>query len=173
MPLGNNLLDRIAEDLKILSKRQGKALTPRQRVAAAQRWNSLADIGENEAYRPEYGPGYKIENEMRLRDMGLQNHFGPQREANPFMSSEDVNQHALWYKQRDDKVNLMNHLVALRNEMGDPMRYPWGSVGQRKLDRINNGIQNLAHDLNQGWWSGFEPPEDWAELVERFHFDRR
>lgn len=173
MPLGNNLLDRIAKDLKTLSKRQGKALTRRQRVSAAQRWNSLADIAENEAYRPEYGPGYQIENEMQLRDIGIQNHFGPQREPNPFMPSENVKLDALWYKQQADKVNLMNRLVALRKEMGDPLWYPWGSAGQRELDRINNRIQNLAHDLNQGWWSGFEPPEDWAELVEPIGLDRR
>ena len=33
--------------MKTLGKREGKALTPKQRVAAAQRWNSLADIGED------------------------------------------------------------------------------------------------------------------------------
>jgi len=43
-----NLLDRLAGAMKTLNKRQAKNLTPRQRVAAAQRWNSLADIGENE-----------------------------------------------------------------------------------------------------------------------------
>lgn len=41
------ILDRLAGAMKTLGKREGKALTPRQRVAAAQRWNSLADIGEN------------------------------------------------------------------------------------------------------------------------------
>lgn len=42
------MLDRLAGAMKTLGKREGKALTPRQRVAAAQRWNSLADIGEDE-----------------------------------------------------------------------------------------------------------------------------
>ena len=42
------MLDRLAGAMKTLSKREGKSLTPRQRVAAAQRWNSLADIGEDE-----------------------------------------------------------------------------------------------------------------------------
>lgn len=41
------ILDRLAGAMKTLSKREGKALTPRQRVAAAQHWNSLADIGED------------------------------------------------------------------------------------------------------------------------------
>lgn len=48
-----NLLDRLAGAMKTLGKREGKALTPRQRVAAAQRWNSLADIGEDEVARLE------------------------------------------------------------------------------------------------------------------------
>lgn len=47
MPKGT-MLDRLAGAMKTLGKREGKALTPRQRVAAAQRWNSLADIGEDE-----------------------------------------------------------------------------------------------------------------------------
>lgn len=46
-----NLLDRLAGAMKTLGKREGKALTPRQRVAAAQRWNSLAGIGKDEAGR--------------------------------------------------------------------------------------------------------------------------
>lgn len=47
MPKGT-ILDRLAGAMKTLGKREGKTLTPRQRVAAAQRWNSLADIGEDE-----------------------------------------------------------------------------------------------------------------------------
>lgn len=43
------ILDRLAGAMKTLGKREGKALTPRQRVAAAQRWNSLADIGMDES----------------------------------------------------------------------------------------------------------------------------
>lgn len=46
-----NLLDRLAGAMKTLNKRQAKNLTPRQRVAAAQRWNSLADIGDEEVER--------------------------------------------------------------------------------------------------------------------------
>lgn len=42
-----NLLDRLAGAMKTLNKRQAKNLTPRQRVAAAQRWNSLADIADD------------------------------------------------------------------------------------------------------------------------------
>lgn len=41
------ILDRLAGAMKTLGKRKGKALTPRQRVAAAQRWNSLAGIADD------------------------------------------------------------------------------------------------------------------------------
>lgn len=50
MPKGT-MLDRLAGAMKTLGKREGKTLTPRQRVAAAQRWNSLADIGDDELDR--------------------------------------------------------------------------------------------------------------------------
>lgn len=46
MPKGT-ILDRLAGAMKTLGKREGKALTPRQRVAAAQRWNSLARIADD------------------------------------------------------------------------------------------------------------------------------
>lgn len=52
MPKGT-ILDRLAGAMNTLGKREGKVLTPRQRVAAAQRWNSLADIGEDEVSRLE------------------------------------------------------------------------------------------------------------------------
>ena len=41
------ILDRLSGAMKTLGKREGKALTPRQRVAAAQRWNSLAGIADS------------------------------------------------------------------------------------------------------------------------------
>lgn len=47
------ILDRLAGAMETLGKREGKALTPRQRVAAAQRWNSLADIYAEELGRIE------------------------------------------------------------------------------------------------------------------------
>ena len=139
MTLGNNLLDRIAEDLKILSKRQGKALTPKQRVAAAQRWNSLVDVGENEAYRPEYGPGYQIENEMQLRDMGLQDHFGPYRASNPF--------HLDW--------------------MGEPYQYEarlknyrplTDAQYERMLELEEEARQHGIDEIHQEWYDNFIEP---------------
>lgn len=45
------ILDRLARAMGTLGRRKGRPLTPRQRVAAAQRWNSLADISEEESTR--------------------------------------------------------------------------------------------------------------------------
>ena len=45
------ILDRLARAMGTLGRREGRPLTPRQRVAAAQRWNSLADISEEESTR--------------------------------------------------------------------------------------------------------------------------
>lgn len=47
------MLDRLAEAMGTLNKRPRKGLTPRQRVANAQRWNSLADIYTKELGRIE------------------------------------------------------------------------------------------------------------------------
>lgn len=101
------ILDRLAGAMKTLGKREGKALTPRQRVAAAQRWNSLAGIGndELEGLYHEYGrektvPSYssrsdevyKELDELRngLRDIGFLENNGLNREfseaSNPFLS---------------------------------------------------------------------------------------
>lgn len=90
-----NLLDRLAGAMKTLGKREGKSLTPRQRVAAAQRWNSLADIGEEESERlgviadevwnqGEAQSRYKAADKA-LIDMGIlePNFF---RADNPFLS---------------------------------------------------------------------------------------
>lgn len=55
------ILDRLAGAMETLGKREGKALTPKQRVAAAQRWNSLADISENRLRETlyDYMPGWE------------------------------------------------------------------------------------------------------------------
>lgn len=93
------ILDRLAGAMKTLGNREGKALTPRQRVAAAQRWNSLADISEEESTRlydnwmnnksvynepDEYlGRDEFKEFDAGLRKMGLAGKHG-QRADNPF-----------------------------------------------------------------------------------------
>lgn len=106
MPKGT-ILDRLAGAMKTLGKREGKSMTPRQRVAAAQRWNSLADIGEDElkglnyeydhdkrvpSYASRANEVYKELDELRngLRDIGLVENNGFGREflkaTNPFLS---------------------------------------------------------------------------------------
>lgn len=74
MPKGT-ILDRLAGAMKTLSKREGKALTPRQRVAAAQRWNSLADIGENrlDEYRNTFGRDFLARDRRHAVKNGLDN----------------------------------------------------------------------------------------------------
>lgn len=99
------ILDRLAGAMKTLGKREGKALTPKQRVAAAQRWNSLADVGEDEleglyyeykhdktvpSYASRANEVYKELDELRngLSDIGLieNNGFsrGFSKATNPF-----------------------------------------------------------------------------------------
>ena len=98
------ILDRLAGAMETLGKREGKALTPRQRVAAAQRWNSLADIGENRLneYRDTFGRDFLARDRRHavkngldnadygdelwgLMDLGLAGKRG-QRPDNPFLS---------------------------------------------------------------------------------------
>ena len=97
------ILDRLAGAMETLGKREGKALTPRQRVAAAQRWNSLAGISEDEIERKgyelteeglrPYGPSRAPEVFDELRaleqgavDLGLRSTISGDRADNPFLS---------------------------------------------------------------------------------------
>lgn len=87
------ILDRLAGAMETLGKREGKALTPRQRVAAAQRWNSLADIGEYEVTGLEqfanrvghHGPAQSryVDANQKMRNLGLTETSGF-RADNPF-----------------------------------------------------------------------------------------
>lgn len=100
------ILDRLAGAMKTLGKREGKALTPKQRVAAAQRWNSLADIGETTADRMwdiDRDEFYKVTDELerlgldalpkappevaaRYKDATLADSYDINRGDNPFLS---------------------------------------------------------------------------------------
>ena len=91
------LLDRIAGAMETLGKREGKALTPRQRVAAAQRWNSLADIGEGELDRlyelsartdrtGEIAASRYATLDYDMQDLGLKSTISGDRADNPFLS---------------------------------------------------------------------------------------
>lgn len=100
------ILDRLAGAMETLGKREGKALTPKQRVAAAQRWNSLADIGENrlDEYRNTFGRDFLARDRrhavkngldnadygdelLGFMDLGLAGKYG-QRPDNPFLSDD-------------------------------------------------------------------------------------
>lgn len=100
------ILDRLAGAMKTLGKREGKALTPRQRVAAAQHWNSLADIGETTADRMwdvDRDEFYKVTDELerlgldelpkappevaaRYKNVPLEDGYDLNRGDNPFLS---------------------------------------------------------------------------------------
>lgn len=163
-----NLLDRLAGAMKTLGKREGKALTPRQRVAAAQRWNSLADIGEDYTYnRPEHGPGYVTEKEMALRDMGLQNHFGDTRADNPFLS-DNINK----YREQSDFLDWCRYnglepngrnLKTFRWE-----RYKGMSVPQR--ERIYDNYDPYFLPGERMWYGKSDMPDylpvGWDEAGE-------
>lgn len=92
------ILDRLAGAMKTLGKREGKALTPRQRVAAAQRWNRLAGIGRGRIISADeraasFDPttaargAFERDNIQRyLMDMRLIGNDGWNRADNPFLS---------------------------------------------------------------------------------------
>lgn len=69
------ILDRLVGAMETLGKREGKALTPKQRVAAAQRWNSLADIGEDrlDKYRNTFGKDFLARDRRHAVKNGLDN----------------------------------------------------------------------------------------------------
>lgn len=83
-----NYLDRLAGAMKTLNKRQGKNLTPRQRVAAAQRWNSLADAGDHaeDMIWDEGISDEAIDFTRGIQDLGLKTHGWNTRPDNPFLS---------------------------------------------------------------------------------------
>lgn len=181
-----NLLDRLAGAMKTLGKREGKALTPRQRVAAAQRWNSLADIGEDYTYnRPEHGPGYVIEKEMALRDMGLQNHFGDTRADNPFLSDNidkyrEQSDFLEWCRYNGLEPNGRNLKtfrweiyqtlpqrerlwIANKDAVRNYMRDNYTLYGQQPPE-----LETLR-DVDEYWtrnvWNGVEPREGYLEYA--------
>ena len=98
------ILDRLAGAMQTLGKREGKALTPRQRVAAAQRWNSLADIGEGELDRlyelsartdrtGEIAASRYATLDYDMQDLGLKSTISGDRADNPFLS-DDIDKYA-------------------------------------------------------------------------------
>lgn len=81
----STILDRLAGAMKTLGKREGKALTPRQRVAAAQRFNELGSIGQSELASMTMDDPRYPEIHRRLNKMGLINNEEELKD-NPFLS---------------------------------------------------------------------------------------
>lgn len=79
------ILDRLAGAMKTLGKREGKALTPKQRVAAAQRFNELGSIGQSELASMAMDDPRYPEIHRRLNKMGLINNE-EELQDNPFLS---------------------------------------------------------------------------------------
>ena len=80
------ILDRLAGAMQTLGKREGKALTPRQRVAAAQRFNELGSIGQSELASMAMDDTRYPEIHRRLNKMGLINNE-EELQDNPFLSN--------------------------------------------------------------------------------------
>lgn len=122
------ILDRLAGAMKTLGKREGKALTPRQRVAAAQRWNSLADIGEDERFLleelaekagnkgPEFGRYLQADDD--LRSMGITSGVG-YRADNPFLS-DNIDK----YREQSDFLEWCRYNKVEPNER-NLKQYRW------------------------------------------------
>lgn len=79
------ILDRLAGAMKTLGERKGKVLTPRQRVAAAQRFNELGSIGQSELASMAMDDPRYPEIHRRLNKMGLINNE-EELQDNPFLS---------------------------------------------------------------------------------------
>lgn len=166
-----NLLDRLAGAMKTLGKREGKALTPRQRVAAAQRWNSLADIGEDEAGRLYHlaeesatQPGVPNKDDLgewgdfndALTGMGIRERGEGFRADNPFLSDnidkyEEQSDFLDWCRYNRIEPNGRN-LKTFRWE-----RYKGMSVPQR--ESIYYNYDNLFLPGERMWYGRSDMPD--------------
>lgn len=159
------ILDRLAGAMQTLGKREGKALTPRQRVAAAQRWNSLADIGEDERFLleeiaekagnkgPEFGRYLQADDD--LRSMGITSGVG-YRADNPFLS-DNIDKYAEqsdfleWCRYNGLEPNPGN-LKTFRWE-----RYKGMSVPER--ERIYDNYDPYFLPEENMWYSRSDMPD--------------
>lgn len=69
------MLNRIARAMETLSRREGRSLTPRQRVAAAQRFESLGHLADNRLneYRDTFGMDFLKRDRRHAIKNGLDN----------------------------------------------------------------------------------------------------
>lgn len=162
-----NLLDRLAGAMKTLNKRQAKNLTPRQRVAAAQRWNSLADIGEGELDRlhdlsartdrtGEIAASRYAPLDYDMRDLGRKSTISDDRADNPFLSDdidkyEEQSNFLDWCLYNGLEPNGRN-LKTFRWE-----RYKRMSVPQRESIYYNYDNRFLPEE--RMWYSRSDMPD--------------
>lgn len=69
------ILDRLARAMETLGRREGRTLTPRQRVAAAQRFESLGHLADNRLneYRDTFGTDFLARDRRHAVKNGLDN----------------------------------------------------------------------------------------------------
>lgn len=151
------ILDRLAGAMKTLSKREGKALTPRQRVAAAQRFNELGSIGQSELASMSMDDPRYPEIHRRLNKMGLINNE-EELQGNPFLS-DNIDKYAEqsdfldWCRYKGVEPNARNlkqfrweeyqtlpyrqqQWIANKDAIRDYLDCMYG-YDRKELDRIN------------------------------------
>lgn len=160
-----NLLDRLAGAMKTLGKREGRALTPRQRVAAAQRWNSLADIGKDTLFEleglsekagnrgPDFGRYLQADDDMRT--LGLTDGDG-HRADNPFLSDnldryEEQSEFLDWCRYNRLEPNGRN-LKTFRWEKYKELRVP-------QRERIYYNYDNRFLPGEKMWYERSDMPD--------------
>lgn len=181
------ILDRLAGAMETLGKREGKALTPRQRVAAAQRWNSLADIGEYAKERI-YDTGESDEFTdfvQGMRNLGLESNGWDTRADNPFLS-DNIDKYA---EQSDFLDWCRYNRVEPNGQALKQFRWEtYQTLPQRERQWIANkdAVRNYMRDnytlygqqppeletlrdVDEYWtknvWNGVEPREGYLEYA--------
>lgn len=159
MPKGT-MLDRLAGAMKTLSKREGKSMTPRQRVAAAQRWNSLADIGEDEA-----GRLYRLA-EVNATQPGVPNKddLGEWGDFNNALSEMGIREHGVGFRA-DNPFHI--------DWMGEPYQYEAHLKNYRPLTDAqykrlrDNGIGGGYISIEDYAYANNIDPDELLEAMQR------
>lgn len=162
------ILDRLAGAMETLGKREGKALTPKQRVAAAQRWNSLTDVGEKRMLSADeraasFDPttaasgAFERDNIQRnLMDMRLVGNDGWTRADNPFLSKnptkyDEQTKFLAWCRYKGVEPNARN-LKRFRWESYQTLPYR-----ERQWIANKDAVRNYMRDNYTLY--GQQPPE--------------
>ena len=170
--------------MKTLGKREGKALTPRQRVAAAQRFNELGSIGQSELASMAMDDPRYPEIHRRLNKMGLINNE-EELQDNPFLS-DNIDK----YREQDEFLDWCRYnrvepngqaLKQFRWETYKTLPYRERQWIANK-DAIRNYMRDnytlygqqppeleTLRDVDEYWtknvWNGVEPREGYLEYT--------